>query len=478
MTTSVALCTYNGIEFLAKQLDSIIRQTKPVDEIIICDDCSTDSTCNMVRQYIKECPIRIRLIVNPVNIGYVFNFEQAISLCSGDIIFLSDQDDIWMLHKVETICRFFEAHEDKEFVFTDAELVNSWDVKSFDKTLFQAVGLDKVNKKIFDNGCPYDVLGIFSRITGATIAFRSSFLPYCVPFPVTQTPIVHDEIMGISAMLHHKIARMDECLIKYRLHDKQTVLESVNLYVATMDFLAGRYSRQDKLYGHIHRWIVHNEVDTAWTWCNAGKKRDTELMELYVKSMRLIYYTTFRYNANTEVFISLAHNWRSSFNQNCYFGATMLDLLLVYSNAEGDFRWGVAYHPYPELLSEPKSWLDPNASDDFNTKLITFKNVELLDKWIKQPRTFYRQTAQRTMALTEQNPNSFDYTPQSLLEQADSLRYVLEKVKKCSGIEAYIAHSWIDARFEAGLKTGLRKYLDDPDDPGGKKPAWYVFKSQ
>ena len=131
MTTSVALCIYNGIEFLAKQLDSIIRQTKPVDEIIICDDGSTDSTCNLVRQYIKECPVRIRLIVNPVNIGYTLNFEQAISFCSGDIIFLSDQDDIWMSHKVETICRFFEAHEDKEFVFTDAELVNSWDIKSF-----------------------------------------------------------------------------------------------------------------------------------------------------------------------------------------------------------------------------------------------------------------------------------------------------------------------------------------------------------
>ena len=254
--------------------------------------------------------------------------------------------------------------------------------------------------------------------------------------------------------------------------------ESVNLYVAAMDFLAGRYSRQDKLYGHIHRWIVHNEVDSAWIWCNAGKKTATELMELYVKSMRLIYYTTFRYNANTEVFISLTHHWRSSFDQNCYFGSTMLDLLLIYSNIEGDFRWGVAHHPYPEQLLEPKSWLDKNASDDFNTKLITFKNVELLDKWIKQPHTFYDRQEQRTMILSEQNPNSLDYSEQALMEQADSLHYVLEKVKKCSGIEAYIAHSWIDSRKEAGLKTGLRKYLNDPDDPGGKKPAWYVFKSQ
>ena len=223
MTTSVALCTYNGVEFLAQQLNSIINQTKPVDEIIICDDGSTDATCSLVRQYIKESSIRIRLFQNTVNVGYIFNFEQAISLCSGDVIFLSDQDDEWMPHKVETICRFFEENESKEFVFTNAELINAWGVKSFDKTLFQAVGWNTFTRKIFDNGCPYDVLCTSGRITGATVALRSSFLPYCLPFPKMRTPSVHDEMIGISALLHNKIARIDECLIKYRLHEKQTV---------------------------------------------------------------------------------------------------------------------------------------------------------------------------------------------------------------------------------------------------------------
>ena len=257
-----------------------------------------------------------------------------------------------------------------------------------------------------------------------------------------------------------------------------TNLTAVNLYAAAIDFLASRYSRPDRQYGHIHRWIIHNEVDVAWVWCNAGKKTALQLMDIYVKSMRLVYYTAYYYNSNAEVFISLTHNWQSPFDVNSYPGAAMLDLLLDYSRVEGDFRWGVAYHPYPEQLTESKSWLDPNATNDLNTKLITFKNVEQLDKWIKQPRTFYRKTQRRTMTLSEQNPNSFDYSPQSLIEQADSLRYVLQKVKKCDGIEAYIAHSWIDARFEGGLKTGLRKYIDDPDDPGGAKPAWYIFKNE
>jgi hypothetical protein len=257
-----------------------------------------------------------------------------------------------------------------------------------------------------------------------------------------------------------------------------TNIESVNLYIAAIDFLASRYSRSDNIFGTIHRWIVHNEIDSAWIWCNAGLKTPIELVDIYIKSMRIIYMTTFKYNANTEIFISLTHHWKSRFDNNCYTGEEIFKLIIEYSKKEGDFLWGLAYHPYPENLIDPKSWLDPNATGDYNTKLITFKNIELLDKIIKQPSTFYKNTAKRTLILSEQNPNSLDYTDQSLNEQAESLKYVLEKIKKCDDIKAYIAHSWIDQRFEAGLKTGLRKYLDDQNDPGGKKTAWYVFKSK
>jgi glycosyltransferase involved in cell wall biosynthesis len=223
MTTSVALCTYNGAVFLLEQLNSILNQTKTVDEIIICDDCSKDKTCDLIRQFIKTCPVKIKFVENSINTGYIQNFEQAISLCSGDIIFMSDQDDLWEPHKVATICHFFEKHKEKDFVFTDAELVNQWGVNSYEKTLFQVVGWNKTNKTIFDDNCEYDILSTSGRVTGATVAFRSSFLPYCIPFPQTWIPGVHDEMIAISAVLHNKIARIDECLIKYRLHEKQTV---------------------------------------------------------------------------------------------------------------------------------------------------------------------------------------------------------------------------------------------------------------
>ena len=78
--------------------------------------------------------------------------------------------------------------------------------------------------------------------------------------------------------------------------------------------------------------------------------------------------------------------------------------------------------------------------------------------------------------MSEQNPNSMDYTDEALQEQAAGLAYAWKKMEVCDEIDAYLAHSWIDAHFEGGLKTGLRKYSDDPEDPFGTKPSWVVFR--
>ena len=226
MTVSVAMCTYNGALYLSKQLESIICQTKRVDEIIICDDGSKDQTCVIITAFIKQNP-QIKFQRNKLNLGFVRNFEQAISLCSGDIIFLADQDDIWMPDKVEMICDFFEQHPDKDFVFTNAKLINNLDVECYNQTMFDAVGMNSRNKELLDRGCAYDVIGVSSRITGATVALRSSFVPYCIPFPKTWTASVHDEMIAVSAVLRGKIAYIDKCLIKYRLHDNQTTSDGL-----------------------------------------------------------------------------------------------------------------------------------------------------------------------------------------------------------------------------------------------------------
>jgi glycosyltransferase involved in cell wall biosynthesis len=223
MKTSVAMCTYNGEEYLSKQLQSILYQTRSVDEIVICDDCSEDHTLEIIRDFKEKCPIPIMVMENAGNVGYVKNFEQAIGLCSGDIIFLSDQDDIWMPEKVAVICDFFEKHPAVSFVFTNAQLINSVDANSYDKTLLDVVGWDRHAGKLFRDGFGYEVLVTSGRVTGATTALRTSFVPYCIPFPSVDAPVAHDEMIAVQAMLANKIACIEDCLIKYRIHYKQSV---------------------------------------------------------------------------------------------------------------------------------------------------------------------------------------------------------------------------------------------------------------
>ena len=92
---SVAMTTYNGEKYLKEQIDSILSQSEKDIELIICDDCSTDNTNKILSDY-TEKDKRVHVYKNELNLGYVKNFEKAISLCSGDYIALSDQDDIWL----------------------------------------------------------------------------------------------------------------------------------------------------------------------------------------------------------------------------------------------------------------------------------------------------------------------------------------------------------------------------------------------
>lgn len=215
------MCTYNGVRFLEEQLRSILKQTRPVDEIVVCDDGSKDGTVALVERFAERYPDKIRLIRNPVNLGYTRNFEKAICNCSGDVIFLSDQDDIWMPDKVETICDYFETHPDKGFVFTNAVLVNRFGTPCYSRTLFDVVGMDRRNKKLFRRGHGYQVLSTSGRVTGATTALRASFVPYCIPFP--EMGQVHDEMIAVSALLRDKLGFIERCLIRYRLHETQSV---------------------------------------------------------------------------------------------------------------------------------------------------------------------------------------------------------------------------------------------------------------
>lgn len=111
---SVAVCTYNGSRFLPEQLTSIAAQTRLPDEMVVCDDGATDATAEIIEKFARTAPFLVRFIRNSQNLGSTKNFENAIGLCTGDLIALSDQDDIWMREKLGRQAEMMERDPETE----------------------------------------------------------------------------------------------------------------------------------------------------------------------------------------------------------------------------------------------------------------------------------------------------------------------------------------------------------------------------
>src|SRR5574341_2231095 len=135
---SVAMCTYNGARFLSTQLESLARQERLPDELVVCDDLSTDATRQVVSAFAAEAPLPVRFVANETNLGSTKNFEKAIGLCSGELIALSDQDDVWDPRKLRLLEQRFTEEPDLGFVFSDAEMVDQ-DLRPLGYTLWQSV---------------------------------------------------------------------------------------------------------------------------------------------------------------------------------------------------------------------------------------------------------------------------------------------------------------------------------------------------
>ena len=256
-----------------------------------------------------------------------------------------------------------------------------------------------------------------------------------------------------------------------------TTRAGVEAYAAAMNFIAERYSRPDGKFGRIHHYIMHNEVNSGFYWTNAGAKNVVTYLDLYQKSMRLTYLIARQYDPHAKPLISLDHSWTAVPDPRSYAGRDLLDLLVRFSRVEGDYPWGVAFHPYAQDLLNPRTWEDSQAVFNLKTPYITFKNLEVLDAWARQPEVCFRGKEPREIQLTEQGINSPDYSAKSLNEQAAGLAYAWKKIEPLKTITAFQYHLWADDPSEEGLRLGLRKFASDLKDPLGKKPAWYLFRS-
>lgn len=207
-----------------------------------------------------------------------------------------------------------------------------------------------------------------------------------------------------------------------------------------------------RLGRRVAHWIVGNEVDSAWIWTNAGEKSAADYMEEYLRVLRVVHLAARSADPTSRAFISLTHHWNESHrpkDPRFYKGRELLEILEARG---GDFEWGVAFHPYPENLFNPKSWEDKTAVEGFDTPRITFRNLHVLDAWMKRDAARYRGKV-RGVLLSEQGFHTPGGEEGERL-QAAALVYAWRQ-SRLDSIEAFQYHRWIDHEKEGGLRLGL-----------------------
>ena len=205
-------CTFNGAKFIREQLVSIIMQSRPPDEILIFDDCSTDNTLQLINEVVQETAFPVHLHINSRNKGFVRNFEFALSQCTNDIVLFSDQDDVWLDNKISRLEEIFTQNQSIVCITHDGEFITETSERTGYKKneqISRAYGKTKI------------------PITGALTAIRRSCIDMIHPFPSNVTG--HD--IWLTYFFNHFPDRwliITDTLQYIRRHDSNTSQWVVN----------------------------------------------------------------------------------------------------------------------------------------------------------------------------------------------------------------------------------------------------------
>lgn len=215
---SVVVCTHNGATFVREQLESIVRQTALPDEILVSDDASTDNTVDVVREFVAEAArlapgVSCRVVSHSAARGVRGNFEGAIRQATGDLIVLSDQDDIWYGDK---LARQREMFSDSRVLLThsNADLVD--DTGAFlGNRLFDTLHMSAATFRRINSGGGFGELMKRNVVTGATVMMDRRLVEIAFPIP---SAWLHDEWLGVVAAMVGGLRVTREPLISYRQH--------------------------------------------------------------------------------------------------------------------------------------------------------------------------------------------------------------------------------------------------------------------
>jgi len=198
---SVCMTTYNGERFLKKQIDSILCQLSDNDELIVGDDASTDQTVDIITSYNDH---RVKLIQNPSTLGINANMENVILNSKGDVILLSDQDDLWHNNKVEIYRQELESHD---LVSSDSSIIDNHDneiIPSYFTLVHARPGL---MQNLYKN-C----------YMGHTLGFKREMIKHFLPIPPAAP--MYDWWFGLVAEKKGRIKLIEKRLQSYRRHSR------------------------------------------------------------------------------------------------------------------------------------------------------------------------------------------------------------------------------------------------------------------
>lgn len=210
---SVAMTTYNGAKYLDKQISSIMNQTVPVDEIIVCDDRSTDHTLEILRKY----PVKV--IVNDFNLGFKKNFKKAVSLCSGDRILLCDQDDIWEKNKVEELIKCMESNPQMHVCASSFACVDSKDHFLNEGKTFQLYPKKVIKNELVEVN--FNSLISTNYFQGSSMIIDRWIANQFLKF--YDGKIEHDWFICMLAASYHSMYFYNKPLFQYRIHEKNEI---------------------------------------------------------------------------------------------------------------------------------------------------------------------------------------------------------------------------------------------------------------
>ncbi len=252
---SIALCTYNGAEYIEELLDSINNQTVLPTELVVQDDKSSDQTIEIIERFKERAKFPVLIDVNNNNLGVIKNFELAMNRCTSQYIAFSDQDDVWKPNKLEVTLQEMQRQEQLYgentpiLVHTDLEIVDS-QLQSIAPSMMQYQHIQ--NESSMDDAVR--VLLAQNYVTGCTMLCNQSLLKIAVPLP--NGIIMHDWWLALIAALYGHIGFIKDSTILYRQHCVNQV--GAKSYVSTSS--VARLLRLDGVINSIRKTIVQSNI--------------------------------------------------------------------------------------------------------------------------------------------------------------------------------------------------------------------------